>query len=77
MSTLINALDEAQTTLIELVWSQFEKSAQFPVFNWVEYQMRERGYDAAEVIGGLPSIGRSDSRSRYSAIWMDSAGSIP
>ena len=77
MSTLMDPLDEAQKTLIDLVWSQFEKAAQFPVFNWVEYQMRERGYDAAEVIGGLPSIGRPDTRGRYGAIWMDSAGSIP
>ncbi|WP_143765655.1 hypothetical protein [Catenulispora acidiphila] len=73
----MDALDEPQALLLELVWSQFEKAAQFPNFNWVEYQMRAKGYDAAEVIGGLPSIGKPEVRGRYSAIWTESAGSFP
>jgi hypothetical protein len=74
VSTLLDPLDEQQTALVQLVWSQFAGTARFPKYQWVAHMMRLQGYNAAEAIGSLPSVGIPEVRGRYSAIWTTDLG---
>jgi hypothetical protein len=76
VSTLMDPLDDAQSTLVSLLWQVFVSRHEFPVYNWVEDVMRRRGHDAAETIGGLPSIGKAGQRARYSAVWTNDADHV-
>lgn len=74
MSTLLDPLDEQQQTLLELVWPKIAETGRCPKYRWVAFMMRRQGYDAAQVLGGLPSVGTLDYRDRYSAVWTTSSG---
>jgi hypothetical protein len=77
MSTLTNPLDDAQTTLINLLCYQFVTAdGRFPNFGWVDYHLAEQGLDAAQIIGGLPSVGPAG-RNRYSPVWAEHIGARP
>ena len=76
MSTFLDPLDEQQQALMNLVWSQFGRTARFPKYQWVEYMMRQQGYDAAQVIGGLPSVSFPGVRGPYCAIWTPYLGTM-
>ncbi len=76
MSVLLEPLDEPQRQLVDIVWPIFAEHARFPIYNYVEHQMRQRGLDAREVISSFPSVGLPSSRAHYSAIWVDSSGQV-
>ncbi|MBP2322624.1 hypothetical protein JOF56_003009 [Kibdelosporangium banguiense] len=74
MSILMERLEEPQLELLNIVWPLFSEHQKFPVYNYVDYQMRKLGLDAREVIRSFPSIGLRGYRGRYSAIWTDQIG---
>lgn len=78
MATLFDPLDEPQTLLLNLLNEQFVKEgAELPYFSYISRQMLKSGYDAAEVIGGLPTLNFPEIHNgRYSAVWTDTAGSV-
>lgn len=55
----------------------FLNKHQFPVFNWVNDYAFRAGYDAAEVINGLPAISLPGVRGDYRAVWTPDAGPVP
>jgi hypothetical protein len=67
-------LEDRQLQLLNVVWPLFLEHQRFPVFNYVDYRMRELGHDAEEVIRSFPSIGLDGFRGRYCAVWTDGAG---
>jgi hypothetical protein len=79
MSPLLDRLDGDQWKLLDIVWRQFIGStdARWPVFSYVDFQMRAQGLDAFETMSGLPAIGRSLYRGGYRAAWSPTAGGPP
>ena len=71
MSVLLEPLDDQQQNLLELVWSLFREKNQFPVYQYVEYTLHQRGHEAAEIISSFPSISPDGSRARYAAVYAD------
>jgi len=79
MSSLLDPLDGDQWKLLDIVWRQFiaDQGARWPVFSYVDFQMRAHGLDAFEVMSGLPSIGRSLYHGGYRAAWSPTPGGTP
>lgn len=75
MTNLMEPLEDPQLQLLNIVWPLFIERQRFPVFNYVDYKMRQSGLDAGEVIDSLPSIQYGGVRGRCSAIWTQWAGS--
>src|ERR1051326_441355 len=77
MSILMDPLDENQQHLIEELWNVFLDNRQFPVFSWVNDMAFRAGYDAADVINGLPAIALPGVRGDYRAVWTKDPGLVP
>jgi hypothetical protein len=79
MSSLLDPLDSDQWKLLDIVWRQFigDPDARWPVFSFVDFQMRAHGLDAFDVMSGLPSIGRTLYQGGYRAAWSPTAGGPP
>ncbi|MBB1152474.1 hypothetical protein [Amycolatopsis dendrobii] len=71
MSVLLEPLDDQQKNLLELVWSLFREKNQFPVYQYVEYMLRQRGYEATEILSSFPSISPDGSQAHYAAVYAD------
>ncbi|MGW3635628.1 hypothetical protein ACWD7F_36860 [Streptomyces sp. NPDC005122] len=77
MSSLTDPLDEAQQCLIDIVWSTLWNHSQWPAFFYVEYQMRQNGYDdAVAVLNSFPTAGTLLTR-RYRAVGWWGADHLP
>jgi hypothetical protein len=77
MSILLDPLEEDQVTLINIIWPAFmTEMADWPRYNYIEYRMRERGLDARSVIGGMPTIGKSQYHGGYAPVGYLSSGGI-
>lgn len=77
MSILMSPLDDNQQHLIEELWNVFLGNRRFPIFSWVNDMALRAGYDAAEVINGLPAIRLPGVRGEYRAVWTTDAGPVP
>lgn len=76
MASLMDPFDVPQAALRDIVWEVFVSNRSFPVYDYVKYQMEERGYDLDEVLASLPSIGMLY-RGRYRAVDYESGGGLP
>lgn len=71
MISLMEPLEDRQHQLLHIVWPLFHQNQRFPVFHYVDYKMRELGWDAEEVINSFPVIGLSGPGSHYGAVWTN------
>lgn len=76
MSDLLDPLDDPQRLLVDLVWSQFSDAGQFPKYFYIEYVMRQRGYQAEAVLRSFPGVG-AHLRHPYRAVSSVSSGVWP
>ena len=74
MNALTEQLEGPQLALLNIIWPLFDEFHQFPVFNYVDHQMRKQGLDARQVISSLPSIRMNGPGTRYGTVWIQQSG---
>ncbi|MEV8547698.1 hypothetical protein [Streptomyces sp. NPDC051572] len=77
MTGLLEPLDDPQRLLVDLVWSQFSDAGQFPKYFYIEYFMRQHGYQAEVVLRSFPGVGPQLRHSGYRAVTWISSGVTP
>lgn len=66
---LLHPLSEAQQTLLAIVGDAVLATGDWPVFQYVQAKLDDRGFDCDEVLSSLPSF--SHMHLRYSLVWHD------
>ncbi|MEV6029237.1 hypothetical protein [Streptomyces sp. NPDC052036] len=76
MTGLLDPLDDPQRLLVDLVWSRFSDAGQFPKYFYIEYVMRQGGYQAEAVLRSFPGVG-AHLRHPYRAVGWITSGVTP
>ena len=76
MTGMLDPLDEAQRALVDLVWARFAEAGEFPKYVYVDYCMRQRGYQAEAVLRSFPVLGHHLVNNGYRAVGWWHSGSI-
>lgn len=76
MVDLMEAPDDAQQALIEIVWAVFHDHDKFPLHSYVERRMKARGFDLAETLASFPAVTFQMVLGRYRAVDFEASGGI-
>ena len=68
MAGMLDPLDDAQRALVDLVWARFATAGKFPQYFYVDYCMRQRGFQAEAVLKSFPVVGSDLRADGYRAV---------